>query len=140
MANKCYNRIKIGATSEIIQMLLDSEFIFDKLRPVPQLYISEESSAKWCSENWGTNSDRFNYNIIKNGSLGLHIEFYTLWCPPLELLNYLIEKYKIWVKCSWIEDSGLAGTYVGHHNGERSIIREFVWDDWSIKEEEERMS
>lgn len=137
MINKCYNRITIGASSDVIQMLFDSEFSFNKLRSVP---ISEENSAKWCSENWGTNSERYDYNIIKKGSLGLSIEFFTSWCPPLELLNYLVEKYKLWIKCTWKEDGGLAGTYVGHHNGERSVIRDFVWDDWSLEEEEERMS
>jgi hypothetical protein len=145
MPNDCYNNLTIGAEPEIIQMLVDCEFSFDKLRPRPNIFPTgvediNEYLCKWSCENWGTKWDHSEHNIIIRGKKGLNIEFITPWVPPLELLKFLIDKYKIWVKCEWREEGGLAGIFVGQHNGEQSIIREFVWDDWCIEEETERMN
>ena len=143
MPNECYNNLTIGAEPEIIQMLVDCEFSFNKLRPHPNTPTPEnydEYWYKWNCENWGTKWDQTEYNIISRGKKGINIEFITAWVPPLELLKFLIIKYKIWVKCEWREEGGLAGIFVGQHNGKDSIFREFVWDDWCLEEMNERMT
>jgi len=142
MPDNCYNSVTIGADKDIIQMLVDCEFSFSKLRPFPSRTIlenSDESLYKWCYENWGAKSEHTDYTLMHRGDTGLNVVFTTALTPPLELLKYLIEKYKIWIKCEWREEGGLAGILIGQHNGERSVIREFVWDDWCLEEEAERM-
>ena len=142
MRNNCYSSVTIGADPKIIQLFVDCEFSFKMLRPVPNTPAPEDYNEywrKWCCENWGTSLDRDDYSLITRGKTGLNILFATAWVPPLELLKYLIEKYKIWIKCEWREEGGLAGVFIGQHNGERSVIREFVWDDWPLDEELERM-
>ena len=142
MPNNCYSSVTIGAEPKIIQLFVDCEFSFKKLRPVPATPMPENYKDywhKWCSENWGTQIDRDDYSVVNRGKTGLNILFATAWAPPLELLKYLVEKYKIWIKCEWREEGGLAGIFIGQHNGERSVIREFVWDDWCLEEELERM-
>ena len=143
MTIMCYNDITIGAKPEIIQMLVECEFSFKKLKPTPNTPTPEnydEYWYKWCSENWGTITDRSNYSIIHRGNTGLNIVFTTAWVPPLELLRYLVEKYKIWIKCQWREEEGLSGIFIGQHTGEHSDIREFIWEDWSLDEDNNRMS
>lgn len=142
MPNNCYNSVTIGADKDIIQMFVECEFSFSKLRPFPNKTISEdndESWYKWCCENWGTKWEHTDYTLMHRGDTGVNMVFTTAWTPPLELLKYLIDEYKIWVKCEWREEGGLAGIFIGQHNGTDSVIREFVWDDWSLEEEVERM-
>lgn len=143
MPNECYNNITIGAEQDVIQMFVDCEFNFEKLRPHPDSPSPEDYHEywyKWCCENWGTRLNHSEYNTIIRGKKGLVIEFVTEVSPPLELIKFLIDKYKIWVKCEWREEHGLAGIFIGQHNGERSVIREFVWDDWSLEEDNQRMN
>ena len=142
MPNNCYSSLTIGAEPKIIQLFVDCEFSFKKLRPVPATPMPEDYKDywhKWCCENWGTQIDRDDYSVVNRGKTGLNVLFSTAWAPPLELLKYLVETYKIWIKCEWREEGGLAVIFIGQHNGERSVIREFVWDDWPLDEELERM-
>ena len=143
MPNDCYNNVTIGAEPEIIKMFIDCEFSFKKLRPLPDTPAPEDYKEywyKWCCENWGTKWDHSEYNLVHRGKKGLNIEFVTAWWPPLELFKFLIDKYKIWIKCEWREEGGLAGVFIGKHTGEDSVIKEFVWEDWCLEEESERMS
>jgi len=143
MPNECYMNITVGAEPEVIQMLVDSEFRFEKLRPHPDTPAPEnydEYWYKWNCENWGTKWDRSEYNILNRGKKGLIVEFITAWCPPIELLKHIIRKYKMWVKCEWREEGGLAGIFVGENNGEKVIDREFTWEDWCLEEDVMRMT
>jgi hypothetical protein len=142
MPINCYNDITIGAEPEIIQMLVDCQFSFEILRPLPEGPAPEDYKNywnKWCAEHWGTTWDRNEYAIIHRGNRGVNIVFTTAWTPPLELLKFLVDKYKIWIKCQWREEGGLSGIFIGQHTGERADIREFVWEGWSLEEDKERM-
>lgn len=144
MPNDCYNTVTIGAEPEVIQMLIDCEFRFENLRAHPATSPTDvedfkESWHKWSCDNWGTKWDRSEYNVLIRGKKGLQVEFVTAWCPPLQLLKYLIEKHKIWVKCEWCEEGGLAGIFVGEHDGVKLLEREFTWEDWCLEEHVERL-
>jgi hypothetical protein len=130
MPNQCQNTITIGATEEIINMLTENEFLFDKLRPL------ENHENHTCVEFWGTKWERTEYELLKKGTTGLEIRFNTAWNPPYELFNYLIEKHNIWIKCMWSEEGGNAGAYVGR-KGKAAI--DVMWKDWSIEEYAFRM-
>jgi len=131
MPNNCENTITIGASEEIINMLVENEFLFDKLRPL------ENHENHMCVEFWGTKWERTDYEVIKKGTTGLEIRFNTAWNPPYELFNYLIQTHNIWIKCMWSEEGGNAGIYVGR-KGKAAI--DVVWKDWSIEEYAFRMS
>jgi hypothetical protein len=130
MPNNCQNTITIGATEEIINMLTDNEFLFDKLRPL------ENHENHTCVEFWGTKWERTEYEMLKKGPTGLEIRFNTAWNPPYELFNYLIQKHNIWIKCMWSEEGGNAGIFVGR-KGKAAV--DVMWKDWSIEEYAFRM-
>ena len=87
MPNDCFNNLTIGANPEIIIMLLENEFLFNLLRPVPE----DNNTHDWRIQSWGTKWERTEYSVLKKGSNGLKIRFKTSWNPPYELFYYLIE-------------------------------------------------
>ena len=131
MPNNCQNNVTIGATEEIITMLTENEFLFDKLRPL------ENHENQTCVEFWGTKWERTEYEVLKKGPTGLQIKFNTAWNPPYKLFEYLIEKHNIWIKCMWSEEGGNAGVFIGR-KGKAAI--DVTWKDWSIEEYAFRMS
>ena len=144
MPNDCYNTVTIGAEPEVIQMLIDCEFKFENLRPHSAISPTDgkdfnENWYEWSCHNWGTKWDRSEYNLLMSGRKGLQIEFVTAWCPPIELLKYLIKTHNIWVKCEWCEEGGLAGIFIGEYDGEKVLEREFTWEDWCLEEHVDRL-
>ena len=131
MPNDCYNTLTIGASEDVINMLVENEFLFDKLRPLGETDI--DTRIKF----WGTKWERTDYEVIKRGLSGLQIKFNTDWNPPYKLFEYLIETHDIWLKCVWSEEGGRAGTYVGK-KGEEAL--NVIWDDWCLEEWAVRMA
>lgn len=125
MPNDCYNKITIGAPEEIINMLVDCEFLFDTLLPL------DNDDPEYCEKFWGTISDRTDYELVQKGKTGLELKFTTAWNPPYKLFNYLIETYDIWLKCVWSEEGGTAGTYITKKGAE---CLDVAWYDWSLEE------
>jgi hypothetical protein len=136
MPNDCFNNVTIGANPEIIIMLIENEFLFNLLRPVPE----DNDSYDWRIQSWGTQWERTEYSVLKKGSNGLKLRFKTSWNPPYELFNYLIETYDLWLKCSWFEEGGTAGVFVGKYNGNNVEVQQMTWDDWSNEEYSYRMN
>ena len=125
MPNDCYNRVTIGGSEDVINMLRENEFLFEKLRPL-DTYNNEN-----CVEFWGTKWERTKYKPIKKGDTGLKIRFTTAWNPPFKLFEYLIETYDIWLKCMWDEEGGESGVFVGKKGKEPLIV---TWEDWCLEE------
>ena len=138
MPNQCYNTITIGANPEIIIMLRENEFFFEKLRPIPEDY--KDDSYDWRMKSWGTKWERTHYTVLQEGTSGLKLRFVSGWTPPFELFYYLIETYDIWLKCSWFDEDGSAGIFVGKYDGTNVDVQYLFWDDWSNEEYIDRMN
>jgi hypothetical protein len=130
MPNDCYNNVTIGASEDVINMLVENEFLFEKLRPLTA-YDNES-----CIDFWSTKWERSDYKLIEKGITGLKINFTTAWNPPFKLFEYLIETHNAWIKCLWDEEGGESGVFVGK-KGEESLI--VSWEDWCLEEHFARM-
>ena len=128
MPNSCWNEIRLSASEDMIQFLLDNNFSFEKLYPL----VNMEDAM----DMWGTNSEHYDYMVEQKGKRGLVINFTTNWTPPLKLFNHIITKYNdIWLKCNWKSEDGMAGIYIGLWNNEQLDVKEMTWNDWSLEEE-----
>lgn len=133
MPNDCWCSLQIGAPSNLISEWSAVDFLFSRLRKAPE----NGNSTDWCYENWGTKWDRYEYECIQKGPEGIQIKFTTAWCPPLRLLEYLLESNKnIWIKCEWLEEGGMAGTWIGRSGKELGDIniQKMEWEDWCVEE------
>lgn len=139
MPNDCYCDVRIGANEEHIQMFVDTEFSFEKLRPRPEGVDWYE----WNCANWGTKWDRYEFKLRQVGDEGMIMTFDTAWVPPCELFKYLAETYHdVWIRCDWEEEGGYAGVYVVHWNQEKNKLEESSasWMDWCIEEKHYRLT
>lgn len=109
------NDIKIFVQSK------DCAFDFDKIVPMPPhsetffrdggLSIEEEKKYgrnnwyHWSIDNWGTK-----WNSCESGCLGIYNNelkyfFQTAWSPALPVLNVLAKKFKVKIKCTFVDEA-----------------------------------
>ncbi len=139
MPNDCWCDVRIGANEEHIQMFVDSQFSFEKLRPKPEGVDWYE----WSCTNWGTKWDRYDYKEKVVGDEGMIISFTTAWSPPTNLFEYLAETYHdVWIRCDWHEEGGYAGVFVAYWDDEDKKLEvvNTSWKDWCIEEENYRLT
>lgn len=143
MPNHCCNTVRLSGKEETIKTLLDAEFSFKLLHPMPELPPLEDPNQvddrwyDWNCEHWGTKWDRYDYNVVKKGPYALEMVFTTAWAPPYRFFEHLLKIYKdLWIKCDWSEEGGGAGVFVGYTNPntEELIVKELSWDDWCLEE------
>jgi hypothetical protein len=125
MTHVCYNKVTIGASEEIINMLVENKFLFDSLLPL------DNDDSEYREKFWGTKTDRTEYELVQKGKTGLEIKFITPLNAPFKIFDYVIETYDVWLKCEWSEQGGTAGTYIGKKG---SDYLDVAWYDWSLEE------
>jgi hypothetical protein len=137
MPNHCYNSLTITGKPETIQNLVDIEFDFEKLHPVPE--EKKEDWYEWNCEHWGTKWNRYDYTLHNQGEGGFEISFTTAWGPPYPLLEFLLEKFPdLWIKCQWDEEGGEAGIWIGFVKDGKANIQSMEWQEMSIEERAHR--
>jgi hypothetical protein len=126
MPNECYNRVRIGANKDTIDILSGST----------------NTTDTWYTDFKKATSSYSETQIEKKGEKGIILHFTTAWRPPYDAFQDLIEKKRdVWLKCDWQEEGGLSGVFVGHWDAEAGTtnIKELHWDDWCIEEYHYRM-
>lgn len=138
MPNHCCNTVRLSGKEETIKTLLDAEFSFKVLCPMPESSPSDEESwYEWKLEHWGTKWDRFDYQVLKQGPRALEMVFTTAWSSPYRFFEHLLKTFPdLWLKCDWSEEGGSAGVFVGysHPNTKELVIKELSWQDWCLEE------
>lgn len=141
MPNHCWNKIRLCAKSETIQILKEAEFSFEKLHPEPHFEPLQDLSGQdlrwynWRIENWGCKWDRFDYKLEDEGQAALILNFTTAWGPPYKIFVYLLEKYPdLWLKCDWSEEGGMAGLFIGRTKEGKVEVQKMKWPDWCMEE------
>ena len=81
-------------------------------------------------------NNHYEWSIDSKGSRGVMLNIMTSWEPPFEHFEYLIEKYKIWLKCEWYEEGGTAGLFLGYWDEDKINLKELVWEDWCVEDYE----
>ena len=135
MPNNCWNKVRLSANPSVIQELLESDFSFAAIRPIPET-LDEKNWNDWCSKNWGTKWDRYDYKLEDSGKEALLMYFNTAWSPACVLYQYLLRKYPdMWLRCDWDEEGGEAGIFVGYTDKQGNVqIHSLAWDDWCLEE------
>jgi len=126
MPNDCYNRVRIGANKETIDILSGNT----------------ESTEQWYTDFKKATSTYSEIKIEAKGEKGLILHFTTRWKPPYDAFLSLIEKRRdIWLRCDWQEEGGISGVFIGFWNPDQGDIdiKEMHWDDWCIEEYFHRM-
>ena len=126
MPNDCYNRVRIGASKETIDIISGNTNTTDTWYTDFKWQIATYSELK----------------IEKKGDEGIILYFTTRWRPPYDALHALIEKRRdVWLKCDWQEEGGLSGVFIGFwdFDGEYIVVKELQWEDWCIEEYHHRM-
>jgi hypothetical protein len=135
MPNECWNKVRLSSNPALIQKLLESEFSFASIRPIPES-VEQKNWTEWCTENWGTKWDRYDYKLEEAGKEAILIYFHTAWSPPTILFKFLLQEHpEMWLRCDWEEEGGEAGVFVGFTNQRGDLkIQSMTWDDWCIEE------
>jgi hypothetical protein len=87
MSNEYYNTIKLIATKKIIDEIVKSNLSFNYFFPAP-----ENAPIEWYVENWGTDKEAYNTNIIIDDNI-LYINCITINGAPINFFKKLVEKY-----------------------------------------------
>jgi hypothetical protein len=87
MTNEYYNTIKLIATKKIIDEIVKSNLSFNYFFPAP-----ENAPIEWYVENWGTDKEAYNTNIIIDDNI-LYINCITINGAPINFFKKLVEKY-----------------------------------------------
>lgn len=150
MPNWVYNKLLVIAEEgkeKKLKDLLDTEFIFRTLLPIPhdldtmknqspktkassnddpkaQQEMIEKHGAKdwyeWCNKYWGTKWDRSEYEIVQDDWKNGNIEVYfnTAWSPPVEILKFISEKYGVKIIDHYEEEGYMSAGHLEFKSGE----------------------
>jgi hypothetical protein len=74
--------------------------------------------------------------IVSQGTRGIVISHTTRWQPDFDWLKETLERHRdCWIKDEWIEESGIAGVWVGQYSVTGvTVVEEMKWNDLSIEE------
>ena len=114
MPNNCWNYITIAADAKELDILMTEEF------------KDIENKEQFTLNNRGIEAVSF--------------RIWSAWHPNFEWLESLLVKYpSSWVKDIWMVEDGQAGVWIGSaNNKEGKTIRQFLWDDMSVEEDNHR--
>lgn len=111
MPNDCHNHITIRFQTE------------NELHDFVNDYLEHYDSA-------------WDKRVVSKGSRGIVIHHVSAWQPDFDWLRGTLESHpKCWIKNEWIEESGIAGVWVGQYSVAGSpVVDEMKWIDLSIEE------
>jgi len=134
MPNWIYNKLLVTGEKDQLQQLLDVDFSFEKIRPIPD--SKKDGWYEWNLENFGCKWDHSEYEVrhvdLDDGFIEVYFE--TPWSPPTEILKYISKEYGVRIIDHWEEegyqsaghlefDEGKISTGVGHE----FIQGDFIW-------------
>jgi hypothetical protein len=139
----CYNRILLCGYKDDISRIAKTNFVFDKLRPLPRTLQNQDEKELWCLENWGTMEQPQIYHtqIIENG-IALYVEMITVDQPPKQIFEYLHNKYlRLEVHLRYCDPVWQVGRHIYSHNFPSKNIYAIYTTDFDkflekVKEEE----
>jgi len=129
MTNEYYNTIKLIATKKIIDKIVKSNLSFNYFFPAPK-----NAPIEWYVENWGTDKEAYNTNIIIDDNI-LYINCITINGAPINFFKKLVEKYpelyvvnKYSVKCQSEIDNTEYGLIILFMNNTELKEQKFIWN------------
>jgi len=129
MSNEYYNTIKLIATKKIIDEIVKSNLSFNYFFPAP-----ENALIEWYIENWGTDKEAYNINIMCDDNI-LYINCITVNSTPTNFLKKLVEKYpELYVvnKYSVTLDTTKYGLIILYMNNTELKEQKFIWNKIEI--------
>ena len=129
MSNEYYNTIKLIATKKIIDEIVKSNLSFNYYFPAP-----ENAPVEWYIENWGTDKEAYNINIMCDDNI-LYINCITMNGAPTIFFKKLVEKYpELYVvnKYSVTLDTTEYGLIILYMNNTELKEQKFIWNKIEI--------
>jgi len=112
MPNYVGNTVTIDGPSHILADLVDHQFDFNWIHPVPS-----DAEANWARQHWTTigphDQSTFTVEHFSDDKTHLEVWFRTVWSTPYALFAYLSKKYPE-INMSVRYTSGDAIDYVGN--------------------------
>lgn len=132
MPNHCTCKVTVIGHKEDLDEFEEHQLSFQHF--VPRLANAEvEAEADWYTWNvqhWGTKWEAWDYEMRARDENFLVVEFTTAWSPPVAFFETLLHRYpRCWLKCTFHEEGGMAGVWIGWVKAGVVKSKHMVWEE-----------